>query len=1092
MSTHSKTCPNCGGPLPPNAPGGHCVHCLLRIGLAVADGGLGLALEEPPAGEDSALRAPHSAFEKVRYVGDYELIKEIGRGGMGVVYKARQASLNRLVALKLVRAGEFADANEVTRFRAEAEAAAHLDHPNIVPIFEVGEHEDRHYFSMKLVEGGSLASRIGNSQWAMGNATPPRAKPLTIGDRLSAIARIVACIARAVHYAHQRGILHRDLKPGNILLDERGQPHISDFGLAKRIDTNSGTTQSGAIVGTPSYIAPEQAAGARQLTTAADIHCLGAILYELLGGQPPFTGATVMETLQKVMHEEPVPPSRFTIHDLRLTNAPAKGRVNRKSKIVNPVDRDLETICLKCLEKDPTRRYGSAEALAEDLERWLNHEPILARPVTPGERFQKWTRRNPLLAGSLAAVLLVTLLGLGGILWQWRSAVTAKADARNKLWQSLGSQAHAERLTELAGRRTRALEAIREASQIRPSLSLRNEAVAALALTDLQDSGWWQSFASPMPYGDWAADAKLERFAVRDHQKAAISLWRIADGQATTLSHNARNGRELAFTRDGQGLAAAYYNGDLVLWDVATCRQRWLFQGLPKTSEGYDLEFSHDERWLALSPSRPEVKFYDVRTGAESAPLVFTNKVDHPVTFSLNPTEGTLAIGLGSSVEVWDYEARRLVKREKFPAGITHLAWHPDGGRLAVTCWYRPEVIVWNIRSGPRRTLYGSTATTHLAFSPSGDLLACRGRDGATRLWNLATDRTVLTQPNGLAKGFSLDGRRLAYDRDTLGVGIWEVLRSEVYQTIRMPDAISEPVEEVAFSPDGRLLTWTDADGFCWLDIASGQVNRRTMRKVYSNQFNPDGQSLFTGGFDGLRQWRVVSTTNALGAQWQFEPMRTLVAPGPNMDLDFRWTRVLPNGGRLAAAARKWAGWVSLNGETDTNRIENIKSIVSLAVSPDQRWMAFGSELDGCQVRDASTLALAKQFPLGSASVLFDPQGRWLLTGTVEEFCLWQVGTWTPVARHRRESALKRSAAAAFNQEGSLLALAHSPDIVRLVDPVSGAELARLTPPARLLITSLAFSPDGNQLAVGSENAVLQLWDLGSLRRQLAGLGLDW
>src|SRR6266481_3984451 len=354
--TTGKFCRKCGTAIPPNSPQQSCGACLLETGLGPV---------EAVGGVDE----PGCASPMLMDFGDYELLEQIGRGGQGVVYRARQKSLNRIVALKVIGLAHWATEAHLKRFRLEAEAAASLEHPCIVPIYEVGERGGACYFSMGLVEGGQL------------DAVAKR-EPMPIRHA----AELIAKLARTVHYAHEHGILHRDIKPGNILLDAKGEPHLTDFGLARLVETESTVTRTMEVLGTPSYMAPEQAVGNNvRVTSGTDVYGLGAVLYQLLTGHPPFAGGTTFETVRLVLDTEP-----------------------RRPRLLNPkVDRDLATICLKCLEKDPRRRYSSALALAEDLERWLKHEPIHARHTGILTRGGKWVRRNPtstLLAASLAAL----------------------------------------------------------------------------------------------------------------------------------------------------------------------------------------------------------------------------------------------------------------------------------------------------------------------------------------------------------------------------------------------------------------------------------------------------------------------------------------------------------------------------------------------------------------------------------------------------------------------------------------------------------------------------------------------------------------
>jgi serine/threonine protein kinase len=367
------TCEECGAELPANAPQGLCPRCLAHVGI-------GLATDAPEATSPLA-NNPERPIERLRYFGDYELLEEIARGGMGIVYRARQAGLNRIVAVKVLLFGKFSSDEFVQRFKAEAEAAAALQHPNIVTIHEIGEHDGQHYFSMDYIEGKNLADLV-------------RDKPLPANQA----ATLLKTVAEAIHYAHQRGVLHRDLKPSNVIIDLNGEPHVTDFGLAKRLDGASELTVCGQVLGSPNYMPPEQAERKRgELSPASDVYSLGAILYHLLTGRPPFVAETLEETLLHMLNNDPVSP--------HLLNS--------------EVPRDLETICFKCLEKDPKRRYDSAEALAMDLTRWLALQPIQARRRTGFQRAVQWWQRHPAIAAligmsALLTVVLVAFFALTG------------------------------------------------------------------------------------------------------------------------------------------------------------------------------------------------------------------------------------------------------------------------------------------------------------------------------------------------------------------------------------------------------------------------------------------------------------------------------------------------------------------------------------------------------------------------------------------------------------------------------------------------------------------------------------------------------
>jgi len=820
----------------------------------------------------------------VRYFGDYELLAEIARGGMGVVYKARQVSANRLVAVKLILAGQLSSAEDVRRFRSEAEAAAHLDHPHIVPIFEVGEHEGQQFYSMKLVEGDSLSQHVGRLQHA------PRVA-----------ASVLATVARAVHYAHQRGVIHRDLKPANILIDAQGQPHVVDFGLAKRVEGDAKLTQFGAIVGTPSYMAPEQAEGrGKRVGPAADVYALGAILYECLTGRPPFKARTTLETIYQVVNKEPVPPSQLHAR----------------------TPRDLETICLKCLRKEPEQRYDSAAALAEDLRRWQAGEPIAARPVGRGERAAKWVKRNPLVAALGTLVVLSVLGGASGVFVKYLDAKEQEGIARRKAQEAEDA---------LSDRDAALTQARDDAEAMRKQLATSNVLLAQAA---------WDS-NNPVVARERleAVPPDLRRwewhYLTRQYQGGIFTLnghtgWvmgvafspdgtRLATGSAdqTARLWDARTAQFLlelkghtgwvtsvAFSPDGTRLATASSDKTARLWDARTGQLLREFKG---HTEGLsNVAFSPDGTRLATASGDDTVRLWDARTGQQLLECKgHTTLIVMSVTFSPDGTRLAAALGFTGRVRLWDARTGQLLLECKGPCQVWDVAFSPDGTRLA-TANQDQTVRLWDARTGQllRECKGHADIVWSVSFNPDGTRLVTASQDGTARVWDARTGQQLL-ECKGHADGvlrvaFSPDGTRVATASKDKTARLWDArtgqpllecrghtgyamgvafsadgarLATASYdQTARLWDARTGRfllelkghtswVTSVAFSPDGTRLATASCDQTARLwDARTGEFlleyKGHTTGQVSSVAFSPDGTRLATGSSDRtVRLW---------------------------------------------------------------------------------------------------------------------------------------------------------------------------------------------------------------------------------------------
>ncbi len=1061
------SCPECGSVLPDGQPKGLCPRCALS-GLLKADGA-----PDPSGGE-----IPPAHPGGGRSFGDYELLEEIARGGMGVVYRARQPKLDRTVALKMVSSGRLASPSAVQRFRTEAEAAAQLDHPNIVPVYEVGESAGQHFFTMKLVEGRSLAEAI-----RAGEFTVKATESASLRAGMQRVARLMTQVAEAVHYAHQRGILHRDLKPGNILLDVAGQPHVTDFGLAKRVGSETDLTASGEVMGTPAYMAPEQAAGQmRQMTTTADVYSLGVILYELLTGAVPFHGATALEIMRKVMEEEPVPPSRRRKKVISI-QYPAGQSVSpepRAPLIADslmtdyfPIDRDLETICLKCLEKDPTKRYGTAHELAEELRRYQRDEPILARPVGQTERLWRWCRRKPALAGLAAAVLLLlAMVAVGSSVFAFRlrrevaatdlarkdalakggEATQQRKEAVEQLGSALLAQARANRWSGQAGRRFDSLIAISNAAAIRPSLELRSEAIACLALSDVR---LLQDFPSPASGGAVCLDAEGRLRAVAERDGPIIVRRTEDDAELFRLPLATTNVlRFWGFSPRSRYLAVWYRDWTMRIWDLET--RRIALEWANPMRNRADFDISADERKLARRVGTNQIGIFDLATGTQSHEFAVSGQ---PGPLRFDPAGNKLAVSFHDvrALHVLDIASGDLVASLGTESEIP-LAWHP-GGRWLISSTTDALLRLWDTQTKQAGVPFGLHAQGSMfaAFHPAGDVLACLHSAGQLRFWEPWTGQFLLNiGANGNQVRFSRDGRKV-----TIGTSNYE--RARVFEWAAMNEA--RPIrarregrpqrgDVLEFSRDGRLLAW------------AGDVTTQL--------------------------WHVPSARVLAGL------------PTPWI----RWARFDPESNQLSCVVDKESvQWPFTLDETNNvltvgppARRVSLKAISldflpKRAISPDRRWdvRSFLFLTNGVEIRDARrTNAVTKLNINGMAmSITFSPDGRTLFIGSPAELSAWNPDGWNVRWRLPRAET-DNASPVAVSPDNQVVAYAPTRNAVRLHRIDTAEELATLESTELEEITALCFSPDRALLAVSRERLCLEVWDLAWLHRQLTPLQLAW
>lgn len=954
----------------------------------------------------------------------YAILGELGRGGMGVVYKAFQVGLNRTVALKMILAGGHADPKDLARFRAEAEAVAKLQHPHIVQIYEIGEHDGLPFFTLEFVEGGSLAGKL--------DGTPQPARKS---------AELVETLARAMHAAHQRGIVHRDLKPANVLLTADGSLKVTDFGLAKQLDSAHGETRSGAILGTPSYMAPEQAAGhIRQISPQTDVYALGVILYELLTGRTPFRGESPMETILQVMSDEALPPSR----------------IQRKLPI------DLETICLKCLEKSPGRRYATAEALADDLHRFLVGEPIQARPTPALQRLMKWSWRHPAGAALALALAGLVVLTFVFVTWRWRETERAAKHAEGVAQLERKGKEDAERLSQEANKRAELEGQLAgEARKHAEAEQKRREEVAQALEKSEQiafTSAIWQ--ANGLVHSDPAAalrvldDPKLCPPERRDfHWRYQYQLGHRQSRRFAALKIGSY-GHKSAVSDDGRLLAAVTGN-QVQIWDLDTVKAG------PLLDAGHGGEvttaFSPDNKTLATGGADGLVKLWNLPDGTLRSALkweIADDKERHRQVYSLafDPSGKKLAAG-------GHYFDEEMSRKDS------------DGRLRYFVLW------VWDVAGGtgkllashqtvPKDNWYDQTSAYCLSYSPDGRTLAM-GTSRPSAVWMFDVDsgkrRAVFRNEAGWVgcTAISRDGKLLAFGNTNGNVFVVDLEKNQIRHKLH---GHQWHIHRCAFTDDGFLVT--------------GSYNDGGMVRVWDPNSGEQRTVFRTGDVMALglraRDRQVVVLTNRDAQVWSLR----VAAPAAAFGIKQDQKRGAPSDVAFDEEGTHFA-LVGIDNQVHLWRLS--REIVSGGAGKAPRFASISVKPEG-------TLPGHKSRTTAAA---FGPRGSRLLAAGAEDgrILVWRIGDAT-LAAPKVVTATGQVHYLALLPDGKSL-LSGADEKANVVvslwnldeqnpKPLSLGKVRAPSGPARSQVPALALSKDGKRLAVVSGSGETRIWDVAN------------